>query len=172
MDLVIPPTGHRPDKDVQTGPPTTNRLTVAGSVYHLVIGQNPTSIQLAMSRSLQGDEEAFSRNVRLETAWTPLPLGWFLDKPEEAGVVVLSNEEGKRLQVQPTPEERAAIGARVVELGTEFTTADGFKHVVPFARVRPGESLPLEPVDHALVRLRCLSPQGQPARCRVYVFPR
>lgn len=129
------------------------RITVVDQVYHQNPGQDPTVASSKFSRLLDSTEQAYVRRTKVGETWSLVDRGWI----ESCSLMVVENLEGQSFAVVPTPEERAEVEARVVELGTPGE--DG--RIVPFALVRPGLSGRFEPYDVRRVLLRCRSGVAQ-----------
>lgn len=127
------------------------RFTVVERLYHQQVGEKPFAFELQHQHWLDSRDEHYSRHCKAGEQWQPLdPSGnsWV----REAVQLVVSNEEGHFRRVNPTPEEKAAVAARVLELGL-FVGGT----VVPFATLHPTASLRFEPIDPTLLRVRCRS---------------
>jgi len=102
------------------------------------------------------DDQPYPRKVLVGAEWQRLELGWL----EEAGaanasLIWMTNEEGRRWEVNPTPAERARVEGRVVEVGSK-----GVKYgdVMPWGLLVPLRApLVLVPADPSNVWLRCPS---------------
>ena len=66
-------------------PNTLNRIVIAGNIYHQNAGENPTSIELACTRSLsdEGNEQPWNRTPGKGVGedWEQLNLGWIEGNP-------------------------------------------------------------------------------------------
>jgi hypothetical protein len=139
------------------------RLGVVETVYLQRPGGQPVSVESRFSRRLLSDEQPYLRQFKVGPEWTLLDRGWLT----ECSCLVLSNEEGRFHQVQPTPEERDAALRKVVEVGVCFN--DDMRDLIyRFAVVRPLESGRFEPADLAAIRIRCLD---GPAKVSLTLFP-
>ena len=147
--------------------PARDTLTVVETVYHQPAGEEPTAVSVQYVRPLETQEQPYVRKIRVGEQWQPLDLGWI----EQPGMIWLTNDEGRGLQVNPTPEERAAIEAKVICLVTKVVNAgvlagilaeDDFSWEVP-----PGESFRGRPTCAKRVWLRCRSGTAK-ATIRVY----
>lgn len=160
-------------RNVEIERPKHHRLTVAGQVYHQVLDQNPQSVPIALTRNVKSDEQVYSRNIRVGDTWKPIDRGWFtLADPEKGveenkiGLIVIGNDEGRGFHVQPTEEERKLALSRVVLVGYFIEGVGTF----PVLKIRPGECWPIDPFDFSALRLRC-QPEGQSAKCKIYLYP-
>jgi len=154
-----------------------DRLLVTCTVSHFPAdGSQPTVAGGPCSRWLATTEQCYVRKATVGESWQPLPDGWL----KEAGMLLITNEK-VRWAAQPTAEERAAAEAKVLEVGMAVvgpsTSSPALNQAIenlkpgyiqPFALVRPGESVRLEPVDLATLRLRCRMGES---RITVSVFP-
>jgi hypothetical protein len=148
---------HTPAKPVATFHAAPARLTVTETVYYQYGQDQPVQASAQFGRTLDTEEQAYQRKVTVGEDWKPLDVGWA--GPVPAMLVVANDEHRYVPPTIPTPEEAAALEAKVVEVGV--TPPNGA--VVGFARVRPRETCRFEP--SARVVVRC--PAG---RCRVVVF--
>jgi len=138
------------------------RITVVETIAHVGMDlgfTSPTGVEARWWRPVASAEQVYQRRLMAGPSWQPLDSGWI----EQVGMVVVENVEGHGLQVIPTPEEKAAIAARVVELGLMGDEGD----CRDFACVLPGEHLRLQPTQP--VHLRCRAGE---ARVVVTVYPR
>ena len=150
----------------QPSPALKARLVVVETVTHVPPQGEPTSVGVGFAQTLETDEAPYRRpsgTFKVGPDWRPLELGWLGEEGAKVSQVVIANIEGTDLQKVPTPEERAATSALVVQIGTE--TGAG---VFPFSVIRPGQSTRFEPYLVELVRVRCL---GGTARCNLFVVP-
>lgn len=142
--------------------PAKSRVVLVEQLVHVGRRGEPTPVSDRFSRGLTSDETPYRREFTAGPDWAPLDCGWLA-----AGVsqLRLKNEEGSDRLTVPTDGEKAAEARRVVELGTG---GEDFPWVEDFARVRPGESLRLEPTRLAKLRVRCV---GGTARCSLFLTP-
>ncbi len=141
--------------------PMTNRVAVIETILHQLAGEQPTSIENRFARELETDEQSYDRKVKIGENWTLLDLGWVANVGGPS-IIVIVNEEGRNLQVNPSEEERKAIDAKVIEL-----CSGRCEDLEPEWFIPPGESFrgsPLKPVY-----LRCR--QGI-AKVRLFIIPR
>lgn len=139
------------------------RMTVTETVYHQVYGdEDPAEpCSRAFARDLYCDEQPLSgRRAAAAAEWAPLCSEWV----EKAAMLVLANEEGRGLLVNPDEAARRALAKKVIELGVRSEGGP----VVAFGRVRPGETCRLEPADLAGLRVRCAA---GPARYALTLIP-
>jgi hypothetical protein len=134
-------------------------ITVVESVYYAAAGEQPHVVENHFARRLTSAEQLYVRKTTVAEGWQPLDAGWV----RLAAMIVLTNEEGRRSQVQPTSEEKAMTAVRVVEIGVL-----GPDRVEAFALVLPGESCRFQPADTRTLRVCCR--QGQ-ARITIAAFP-
>lgn len=93
-----------------------DRLTVLNKVYHSTRGQSPRLFDHGYSVPLLGEEhQPYERQGYAIESWEHLDLGWMNN--ENAGLLVIINNEGKFLDRYPTDEERENSAKRVLELG-------------------------------------------------------
>lgn len=147
------------------------RITVVQKLYHTPQEGDSTEDSHAWTLWLESDEQPWGpRHLAVGPEWTPLPEGWGGDFAEAALLVNVFNREGAFRTRTPTPEEREAALARVVELGVAVRTTPTTETVVPFAAVRPLTCQPLQLPPGGLRGLRARCPAGE-ARISVTIFP-
>jgi hypothetical protein len=129
----------------ETTPVQRNRLTVVETIYHWLRDGQPIFVQQGWNRLLDSDEDGYKRRVVVKQEWQQLDLGWLKSKPLSA--VYLANEREQQA-VNPSPEEQAAIEAKVVEVGF----AESGIHAA--FQIRPGESMRACPIDADRLYLR------------------
>jgi hypothetical protein len=131
---------------------------VVDVIYHQPVDLPPTTMlgdAVRFSRELESDEQPYERRMLATENWKPLDCGWI----SEVGMLLLRNDEGF-FSVRPTPEQRAEVALRVIELAfsSTFVTpgSDGERILVP-----PGESCRFFPKDAKSLRVRCCSGRAQ-----------
>jgi len=134
-----------------------DRLAAVGTVYHQPFGEGPTSIEFRFSRELEAKEQLYSRHIKVSEAWELLDCGWI----KSAGMLVITNDEGKHQQVKPTAGELEAISKRIVEVAYGRSGKHGW--LIP-----PGESMIGCPSNVQGLYIRCHS---NTARCTVHLIP-
>jgi len=92
--------------------PTPRQITVVEGVYHMGVDVPTSGVDNRFSRQVESDEQPYSRRYTIGDNWTNLDFGWI----ERPGMLVISNEEGKFLQRNPTDEEKKDIAGRIVEI--------------------------------------------------------
>ncbi len=136
-----------------------SRIIVVETVYHQSSGLQPTAVESRYSHNLKTDEQVYGpRRIVATEEWKPLDVGWV----KTASLLILSNEEGKNLQVNPTQKEREDIASRVVHLAYRGLHGDGTW------MIHPGHSFRGCPNSLRELFIRCQSGQ---AECFVTVFP-
>jgi hypothetical protein len=139
-----------------------SRITVVETVYHQPGDMQPSSVSPRFTRWLGSDEQPYIRTITLTEEWVALDQGWLKG---QCGMVVIENEESKRLTFIPTPDEQDEIEARVIEVGYRGHKDQGGGSFL----VYPRENLRITPSDPDRIELRCR--QGK-ARCTLHVYPR
>lgn len=151
-----------------------DRIAVVETVYHQAAGEQPTSVESRFQRWLEGNEQPCVRrchdreNVATED-WKPLDAGWI----RQAGMIVLTNDEGRFSQTIPTSQEHDEAIARVIEVGCypvgEWDMSPETSIVLLACwLVLPGESLRAQPVNLKSLRVRCRKGTAKFTLC---VFP-
>jgi hypothetical protein len=146
------------------------KLVVVEQVYYSSSEDtDPEAVDCKFVRLIRSPEgpssQPLRRRIDVGPTWQPLDVAWL----EEAGHFILVNNEGRRLQLQPTEMERYEIGSRIVEIGLVLPGSSP-SDPTPFAEVPAGgESCRLTPVNLPLFRVRC---RNGKARCHLYLFPR
>lgn len=152
----------------QFKPVTRDRVGVVETVYYQdPKEEHPTSVVTRYTRWVDSPEQPYGpRKITLTESWAELDCMWV----EAPSILLLSNEEGKRYVVRPTEEELKTISKRVVEIAqlAKLPYQSNDVIVVPFAQVRPGESIRFQPLDLFKLRVRCV--QGT-AVCKLTAFP-
>lgn len=144
-----------------------DRLTVVETVYFQPVEGEGAATETRFSRWLKSrDEQPCMRSYRGKQVatqdWVLLEGLWV----EHCGQLVITNDEGKGLLVNPSAEEQELISHRVLEVGL-------FHPVTPntplaFAIIPPGESARFYPANLAGLRLRC---REGTARYTVAAYP-
>lgn len=155
-----------------------SRIMHVGNIYYISRSGQPHVTEIRSNRNQVADEQAFGpRRMTIGEEWTPIETGWI----EVCGMMILTNEEGRRLQRIPTAEQIEEINGKVVEIAfvknlpvsNEPRTMHSPPIVAPdepFAALLllPGESLPATPVSMKQVLVRCRAGQ---ARITVNLLP-
>lgn len=154
----VPVIRNRVDLPPPDPKPAPARLTILSTVYHQPPEGNPACTESRTSRDLLSDEQPYERHTRVGPEWTPLNTEWVRDP----GFLAIRND-GTGFRVNPTLTQREEAAAKVVEIGLRVNSTGCSlcppcgPYLVPFARLRPGESLAFDPVDAANVVIRCMS---------------
>lgn len=128
-------------RPIKRGP----RMVVHETLQHQNPGGSPTSVVRKFLRRLSSDEQPFTRRFTVTQATTALETGWL----DRTSMLLLANDGG--------PDSAAVTVGMISSLG-----------VIGFARIRPGESLRLEPYDLAAIRVRS---DGEPVKCVLHLLP-
>jgi len=140
--------------------PRADTLTVVEVVYHQQFGEQPTSIEHRFDRQLATSEQPYQRRLRASEEWLPLPTGWL---PASAvGMMVISNDEGRGLALQPSSEEKEEIAGKILEVSYN-SAGDGGKWLI-----HPGETMRGYPDDAGGLYIRC---RRDTARFTLYLYP-
>lgn len=147
-------------------PPVKGRIVVVEQVYHQPVDAPPVLVESKYSRRIDSEEQPFGpRRLRVTEEWQELSAGWI----EGVGLLVVSNEEGKGLQVQPSESERREIGLRVVELAmfpVPTVPGEAFSPI-PWI-IPPGESFRGSTDTLGGIKVRC---RRGSARISYTIFP-
>lgn len=138
------------------------RITVVETVYHQAPGQQPTSVECRHTKSLDSDEQPYTRRVKVGQEWQALDCGWL----EEASLLVLSNAK-EQFAVNPTDEQRQEAEARVVEVG--IAAEDDDTRITPLFLIAPGDTFRGQPLGVKAIKLRCR--KGE-ATVTINLFPK
>ena len=125
-----------------------DRLIVVESIYHQPASGDPTSFDSRFGVELASQEQPYERTTTVGEEWTQLSLGSWIT---ECRMLVLRNEEGNDLRVTPSPEMKAALEAKVLEL----SDANGPSSVTWL--IAPGTSMRGRPSDLSSLRIRSAS---------------
>jgi len=142
-------------------------LTVVEMVHHRRVDGTGDTVESRFSRLLETHEQLYQRHLTIGTEWERLDLGW-LDK---AGIsmLVLTNNEGKNLLVNPSDEEQAAIAERVVEIGYSLDKGPDLDPCPGTWLIPSKESFRGFPSRPDLLMARC---ERGPAKCTLTLIPR
>lgn len=171
VELIKPPISKEikevlgPDEEPASIPATVqdgkDRVTLRLELYYQHEGDDPAEVRVVAHRIQEKTEnEVWKRRVVVHEDWQPIDLGWFREYPSTAGILIIENLEGKATFKNPTPEEKAAAEAKVVEVSLGL-------------RQNPLLVLPRWPQyllvkDLATIEVR--SPAGK-ARIRITILP-
>ena len=134
-----------------------DRLTVRETVYHHPFGHNPQVIETRFSHELETTEQLYERHLQVTKEWQPLDCGWLEDN---VGMLIIQNDEGQFLYVNPTDEEREAAAKKTVEVS--YKDEQGW--LIP-----PGESMRARPSHASELAIRC---QSGVAEITLYLIPK
>lgn len=135
------------------------RLVVKETVYHQVQGKQPKSSETKFARMLRTKEQPYYRSTEVDQFWVKLDLGWV----KSPWMVIVRNAVGKDRQVNPTPEERSADAAKILELAYVV----GGAAPVAMTLVRPGCGERITPAPQVEIWIRC---QGGEASIEVEAY--
>lgn len=139
-----------------------DRMTIVAQVHHESRDGGPHTLDIRTNRFLTtADADHDSRAYR-KIGQTPTPLD--LSRVEFPGYVVIENTTGIGRRVQPTPEEREADEASIIEL-SRIGSPEG---TPPIAWVRVGMPYMGELYDPASV---CLTSLSGEASAVVTIYP-
>lgn len=157
---VLPLPGNRERSIPRLGVEAPARFVVVESVYHQVPGEEPTTVQTAVSRFLQTGEQPYERKGLATAEWQLLDCGWVKD----VRLLHLTNLEGGPQQVQSSREEEWTTQQRRIELGVGLSPST----IAAAFCLPPQESLRGTPAAPGLLWVRC--PTGK-ARYRIVLIP-
>lgn len=141
---------------LEAKPAPSSRITVHSMVHHELKDDQPTTTEMRFWMPLETDEEPYQRRKKVGEQWEALDLGWISDP----SFICVENLEGRPEAVQPSPEEMAAIAARVLEL-----SFDGKESWL----INPRQHFLGLPSSAKSILIRC---QSGVAAYRVTIFPR
>lgn len=133
-------------------PSPQSRLTVTGNVYFQSPDEQPVTIPLSYSASVESKEEPYRRTVTVDSEWSPIDLGWI--NWHDVGYVALTS--------------RAPADGSVVQIGVETVCGDRLYTIAVF-ELLPGMTLAGLPYRAAELRLRAV--RG-PVKVSLLVVPR
>lgn len=128
------------------------RLTVAEHIAYQPLSREPDCVSdQPFCRLLKEDGQLWKRiGLVVGPDWKPLPLGWIEDDGLEVAHLLVRNDEGHFLQLQPSQEERAAVNAIEIHLAVNRPDDDHW-----YARVPVHESVRITPVGKHFIRANC-----------------
>lgn len=132
-------------------------LTVVEMIYLQSRNGEAQCVESRYMRELDTDEQLYKRRLVITNEWKPLDVGW-IEKP---GLLIIHNEEGKHLTVNPTYKEKQIIADRVVEISSN---PEGCFSIL----VLPGESTRFQPSEVSKLQIRCRSDK---ASIIIHAFP-
>lgn len=118
------------------------------------------SIGQPFARLLETQIEPYSRRITLNDERSLIDFGWI--KSTDVGMLIVENLEGRKFDVNPSPEEMEEINGRIVEI---YLHEDSWVPIL----VRPRSMQRLEVDDFESIRLRCRSGS---AKCRITLIGR
>lgn len=135
------------------GPPTVHaitqsRITIVETVSFQPLSSEAVSFQNSSSKILDTEEQPFVRKAKLGPDWAKVEKGWI----QRASLMLLTNEEGKTFQVQPSAEQLEEVSSRIIEV---FFGSQPYPDTAPHCLVFPTMSLRITPNDIDSVFVRC-----------------
>lgn len=111
MEQVIAAVNTHPLRD-------HDRLTVLTNVYYEQDGEAPHAVATRVSKLIGTKEQPYQRK-RLQAHLLPskLDYGWFSDKLDQIGMVLIENMAGANLNTIPTEEEKKRFESQTLWLG-------------------------------------------------------
>lgn len=91
-------------------PKEQDRITCQFSIVHEHCGDPPFTLGCSFSSICKTVEQPWTRRVQIGEQWIPLDIGWI----ENPGLIVIENQTGKGLLVNPTEEELAEINSKMI----------------------------------------------------------
>ena len=126
--------------------PIQNSITVVEMAYLQSQNLDTECVESRFSRPIESPEQLYKRRIFVTKEWKPLKTGWI----EEAGMLIISNEEGKNLSTNPTEDEKQEIASKIIEVSSSISAS--FALLIP-----PEESMRIMPSDASLLCIRCKS---------------
>lgn len=114
-------------------------------------------------RMLDTDEQVYRRTVTVNHDWQMVDFGWVEGTPT---YVFLINKEQEPPGGIPTPEVKAAVMAKVIEIGGSETI--GVPSITRLTRARVYESAQFDPIPGVTYYVRCLN---GPAKMTIVAVP-
>lgn|SRR3990167_2004418 len=145
-----------PESKKSPSPASKARLSVVETVYHQVLGEQPTHISSRYCHNLSTNEQPYIRRVTVGSSWEKLDTGWLKDR---VSWIHIQNEEGRNPTVNPTEEQRKELESLSILISLEY---------VSFARISPRESLRFQPSSPSELFIRC---ESSSARCTITAYP-
>ena len=138
------------------------RVTLAQTLYYRPAGEEAMSEEFRQGWDVEGDEQPYIRRCKATEEWKPLDLGWF--RPEAAGLILIANEAGRRIQLNQSEEEQEELRGQIIEVayGPDPSADDAWL-------VYPGRSFHGHPSRPGGLFVRA---QTGTIRYNVYVYPR
>lgn len=138
--------------------PERARLTVVEQVAHYAVGSHqPMVVDARYTKFLDSSEDAYRRRLTIGDQWQHIDCGWVTD----CEMLCITNSEGTNFAVIPSPEERAEVDKRIIEV----RIGEG----LVFTEIPPGESARLRPVNLSFYEIRS---QYQKAKITLTLIPR
>lgn len=129
-----------------------SRVTVVQTISHEQANRDSEGIWCGFSRELQSDEQIWERVYKVTEEWSKLDCGWFTGLG--CSHVLVRNQEGKSLLVNPSFEQRQQTKLKILEL-----SFDG--GITPHCLIAAGEVFRVTPVSLDQLALRCRSGQAE-----------
>jgi hypothetical protein len=139
------------------------RITIVSNITHQAPGEEAVSVVPRFHRNISSDEQPYQRRKSIGSKPEPLDFGWLKDN---AGLVIIQNDEGSFLQRNPTEEEREEVSGRILSL---LLVSGDVHHTL--AHIRPGEASPPLHVDEVTGEL-WLTGCADKVKYTITVFPR
>lgn len=142
------------------GTQSRDRLTIVEHIHFQHSSESPMSIGQPFARLLETQVEPYSRRITLTEERLLIDFGWV--KSTDVGMLIVENLEGRKFDVNPSPEEMEEINGRIIEI---YLHEDSWVPIL----VRPRAMQRLELDDFEPVRLRC---RNGSAKCRITLIGR
>lgn len=141
-----------------------DRITVVDMLYHQRVDKKIRLIESRFSRELEISKQPYEREFEATEEWQPLDCGWLEGK---VGMLAITNDEGRFLEVIPTEEEREAVALKVLEIA--YDPGDPNHHIPGSWLVPPGESMRGSPSHAESLEIRC---QSGTAKFTLHLLPK
>lgn len=152
------------------------RITVNEKVYFQPMDDKAVMVETVFSIDVQTEEQLYQRGpLKLKAGWQPLYEGCWIP-PQDIGLIVISNLEGKNLQKIPTKAEIVEMTNRVIEIyirnSQELKTGGDFPEIddkSTFIEIPPRESQRFRVTD---VRNVFIRPRVPGIKAKLFISPK
>lgn len=126
------------------------RLVVIEQLYYQGVGQQPISIDSRFIKTIESEEQPFTRLFTVSTEWTPVPIGWLT----YVSRICISNDEGKHLRHQLSTQDKVLLSKKILYIGTACYLCGMPGVVHTFSYLLPGEACQVQAFQVQDLRLK------------------